>query len=154
MSMFISDKELHFIHSLSKELIQKVVNQKIIYYSVSEEHTKTNDLYKESIRKTVFKPVEVNARILFKSPQQTTTSFSIDTIYEIEVYLLQDELFDRQLTPREGDFVKWEKVVYEIKKAIKDQPTFGMIEEKVMIKLECISARNSNIKILDDIPAV
>jgi hypothetical protein len=152
--LFVSDKELHFINSLNKELIQNVVNQKIIYYSVSEEHTKSNDLYNESIHKTVFSPVEINARLLLKAPEQTTTGFSMDTSYEIEAYFHMDELFQRNITPREGDYMKWGKVVYEIKKLTKPQIIAGQIEQEMMIKAECVVSRKSNFDVVDDTPAI
>lgn len=148
--LFIGQKELHFFNSITKELVQKTVNQKVIYYSVSLEHSKVDDLYGESISKIVYNPVEVNARVLFKDPQQTSTNFSLDTSYEIEVYFHLDELYQRNLTPREGDFVKFGKVVYEIKKLTKPQITYGMIEEEVMIKCECVVSRKSNFQVLDE----
>lgn len=152
--LFVSDKELHFINSLNKELIQNVVNQKITYYSVSEEHTKSNDLYNESIHKTVFSPVEINARLLLKAPQQTTTGFSIDTSYEIEAYFHMDELLQRNITPREGDYMKWGKVVYEIKKLTRPQIIAGQIEQEMMIKAECIVSRKSNFDVVDNTPVI
>lgn len=148
--LFISDKEIHFINQLNKELIQNVVNQKIVYYSVSEQHTKANDLYNESIHKTVFNPVEINARLLLKAPQQSTTGFSLDTTYEMEAYFHLDELYQRQITPREGDFMKWGKVVYEIKKLTKPQIIAGQIEQEMMIKCECTVSRKSNFDVVDD----
>jgi hypothetical protein len=148
--LFVSDKELHFINSLNKELIQNVVNQKIIYYSVSDEHTKSNDLYNESIHKTVFNPVEINARLLFKAPDQTTTNFSMNTSFEMEAYFHMDELIQRKITPREGDFMKWGKVVYEIKKLTKPQIIAGQIEQEMMMKAECVVSRKSNFDVVDD----
>jgi hypothetical protein len=148
--LFITDKELHFINQLNKELIQNVVNQKVIYFSVSDEHTKSNDLYNESIHKTVFNPVEINARLLFKAPNQTTNGFSMDTTYEMEAYFQLDELFQRNITPREGDFMKWGKVVYEIKKLTKPQIIGGQIEQEMMVKAECVVSRKSNFDIVDD----
>ncbi len=148
--LFVSDKELHFINSLNKELIQNVVNQKITYYSVSDEHTKSNDLYNESIHKTVFNPVEINARLLFKAPDQTTTNFSMNTSFEMEAYFHMDELVQRNITPREGDFMKWGKVVYEIKKLTKPQIIAGQIEQEMMMKAECVVSRKSNFDVVDD----
>ena len=105
--LFIDTKEISFFHDVNKELIQKIVGQKIIYYSISDEHTRTNDLYDEAVIKTVFTPVEVNALVLYSDPVETTTKFSIDTIYQIEVYFYDNELKERNIIPRAGDFVKY-----------------------------------------------
>lgn len=149
--LFLSTKEIHFFNSLNKELIQKIVQQKIIYYSVSEEHTQVNDLYKESINKTVYVPVEINARVLYKEPEQSAGQFSIDTKYSIEVYFHMDELEQRKLIPREGDFLKFGTVVYEIQRLTRPQITYGLIEQEVMTKAECIVSRKSNFEVLDKI---
>lgn len=149
--LFLSTKEIHFFNSLNKELIQKIVQQKIIYYSVSEEHTQVNDLYKESINKTVYVPVEINARVLYKEPEQSVGQFSIDTKYSIEVYFHMDELEQRKLIPREGDFLKFGTIVYEIQRLTRPQITYGLIEQEVMTKAECIVSRKSNFEVLDKI---
>jgi hypothetical protein len=147
--LFVTDKELHLINSITKELVQKVVDQKILYYSVSEEHTKTNDLYNESIRKVVYEPVELNARVLLLPPENTTTNFTSDLIFRIEVYFHLDELYQRNLTPRQGDFIKWNKIVYEIQTLTSPQITFGQIEQEVMLKAVCQSTRKSNLDVKD-----
>lgn len=152
--LFIGDRELNFYHGINKELLQKVVCQKIIYYSVSEEHTKTHRLYDEAVRKTVFTPVEINCLVQYQEPEQKVNQFSIDTIYKIEVYFYQEELRERELIPREGDFVKFGDVVYEIEKLNRPQITYGQIEKEVMIKAACRVARESQFKVLDDILGV
>jgi len=151
--LFVTQKEVNLINSLSKELIQKVVCQKIIYYSVSEEHTNTHDLYDEAIKKTVFQPVLINARVLFQNPEQTTGQFSIDTINKIEVYFHINELEERNITPREGDFVKFGKILYEVLQLTKPQIVYGEVEQQVQVKAICQTSRKSNFEVLDEIPA-
>lgn len=150
--LFVTDKERNLFNSLAKELIQKVVQQKIIYYAISAEHTNSHDVYNESVKKSTYRPVEINARVLFKEPQQTTTQFSLDTQYSIEVYFHMHELQERNILPKEGDFLKFGKVIYEINKLTRPQIVYGQIEQEVMIKAECIVSRESNLKVLDDIP--
>ena len=145
--LFIDTKELDFFTSVNKELIQKIVGQKIIYYSISDEHTRTNDLYDEAVIKTVFTPVEVNALILYTDTVETTTKFSIDMIYQIEVYFYDNELKERNIIPREGDFVKFGEVFYEILQLTRPQITFGQIENQVMVKSICRVSRESNFVI-------
>jgi hypothetical protein len=100
-NLFLSDKELHFFNTINKELIQFIVDQTIYYYSISEEHTQSDNLYNESIRKTSFQPVELNARVLYNAPKQSTTKFTMDTVYSMEIYFHLDELYQRNITPRE-----------------------------------------------------
>ena len=64
------------------------------------------------------------------------------------------ELQERNILPKEGDFLKFGKVVYEINKLTRPQIVYGQIEQEVMIKCECIVSRESNLKILDDISSI
>jgi hypothetical protein len=145
--LFVTDKEINFFNSINKELIQRIVGQEITYFHVSVEKSVVNDLYNESIDKVVYSPVVINALVLYNPPEQTSTNFSMDTIYSIEVYIHNYELEERNIIPREGDFVKFGEVMYEAIKITKPQLTFGQIDNKVMYKLVCNIARESNFKI-------
>jgi hypothetical protein len=149
--LFVGQSEVDFFNGITKELIQKVVGQKIIYYAISEEHTNTHRLYDEAIKKTSWRPVEINALILFNEPLQTVTQFSIDTIYSIEVYFHIHELRERKVIPREGDFVKFGDILYEIEKLNKPQIVYGQIENQVMTKAICRVSRKSQFEVLDSI---
>lgn len=149
-SLFIGAKERAFFDGINKELIQRIVGQKIVYYSVSIEHTNVDELYNEAISKTVFIPVEINALIEFNEPIQSTTNYSIDTRYTISVYIHEKELKERNIEPVIGDYIKYGRVFYEVKTSISPQITFGQIENMVMRKLECIVSRESNFSILDE----
>lgn len=149
--LFISPSEVDFFDSITKELIQCIVGQKIIYYSISEEHTNTHRLYDEAIKKTSWRPVSVNALILYNEPLQTATQFSIDTIYSIECYFHIHELRERNIIPREGDFVKFGDILYEIEKLNKPQIVYGQVENQVMHKAICRVSRKSQFEVLDSI---
>ena len=148
-NLFISDKELHLFNSINKELIQNISDQSLLYYAVSVEHTKTN-FYNESIRKSVFSPVEVNARVSFAPPKQTSTNFTTDTKYALSVYFALDELYQRKLTPREGDFVEYANIVYEIASLVEDQLIYGLGDQKSMLPAECIVSRKSNFYVIGE----
>jgi hypothetical protein len=81
--LFITPREINFISDITKELIKDVVGQKIIYYPISEIHTKTHEFgidaqYKIEVfiqhRDLVEKGINVNIGDFF--------SFS-DVFYEI-----------------------------------------------------------------------
>jgi hypothetical protein len=147
--LFVTPKEISFFNHMSKELIQRIISQKIIYYAVSEEHTKTHGLYAEAIRKTTYEPIEVNALVLYKNPTQSNTQFTIDTIYSIECYFHIHELREREVIPREGDFVQFGTVVYEIETLSRPQITYGQIDNEVMVKAECRVSRKSQFEIIN-----
>jgi hypothetical protein len=149
--LFVGLEEINFFDGITKELLQRIVGQKVIYYAISDEHTNTHRLYDEAIKKTSYRPVEVNALILFNEPLQTATQFSIDTLYSIEVYFHIHELRERNVIPREGDFVKFGDILYEIEKLNKPQIVYGQVENQVMVKAACRSSRKSQFEVLDSI---
>lgn len=149
-SLFIGEKERAFFDSINKETIQRIIGQKIIYYAVSIEHTKVDELYNESISKTVFTPIEINALVEFNEPIESTTNWSIDTRYTLSCYIHEKELKERNVEVREGDYVKFQRIFYEIKTVVRPQLTFGQGENPVMVKIECITSRESNFSILDE----
>jgi hypothetical protein len=152
--LFLGQKELKFFNSITREVIQKMVEQRIIYYSVSEEHTQSHRVYDESTVKTVFTPVEINALVLYVEPEQSNNDFTIDTVFRLEVYFHIDELQDRRIIPREGDFLKFLDKVYEIEKLTRPQIVYGQIENEVMVKATCRIARKSQIDIVDGVKGI
>jgi len=109
--------------------------------------------FDEAVKKTVFTPVEVNALVLYEEPEQTFTKFAADTLHRIEVYFHIHELKERNIIPREGDFVKFGNIIYEIQKLTKPQIVYGQMDNQVMVKAECQTSRKSQFEVLDDIPA-
>lgn len=149
--LFIGHEEVDFFDSINKELIQKIIGQRVIYYAVSDQHTNTHRLYDEAIKKTTYQPIEINALVLYNEPLQTANQFSIDTVYSIEVYFHYHELEERKIIPREGDFVKFGKIVYEIEKLNQPQLVYGQINNKVMVKAVCRVSRKGQFEVLDNL---
>lgn len=139
--LFINDPEVAFFNAIGKELIQEIVGQTITYFSVSDELTKSDELYGEAIRKTTFQPVEINARVLFQEPVQSVSQFTVDTQYSIEVYFQIYELNERGIVPKEGDFIKFGPNFYEIEKLVNPQIVYGEIEQRVEWRATCRMAR-------------
>lgn len=145
--LFIQDQEIDFFNLIGKELIQDVVGQRIIYYSVSDKLTHSDTLYGEAVTKTVYTPVEINARILYNAPEQVVNSFSIDTVYSLEVYFLLHELEERGIVPREGDFIQYGNAFYEIQSLTKPQLAYGYIDHKVQMRAICRIAREGQFQL-------
>jgi hypothetical protein len=94
--------------------------------------------------------VHINALVLYKSPSQSVSQFTIDTVYEIECYFHIHELHERQIIPREGDFLQFGSTVYEIEKLTRPQITYGQIDHEVMVKADCRVSRKSQFDFLSE----
>lgn len=152
--LFINDQEINFFNVIAKELIQDIVGQKLVYYAISDQYTKSDDLYGEAIKKTVCTPVEINALVSYEDPAQTVTNFSVDTVYNIECYFLLDELKERGVIPRVGDFVQYGKTFFEIQQLTAPDLVYGEIDHKEQIRAICQVAREGQFKLPPVVPNI
>lgn len=130
-----------FVNAITKELVQEVVGQEVIYYQVLSEQTRANDLYNEAIQKIYAQPVKLNALVYYENTTEQVTNFPADSKFKVDVHFHVGELNDRRLDPKMGDFVQFGTVVYEILNVTQPQMAFGQIEQKVMTKCSCGPAR-------------
>jgi len=147
---FITEKEFAFIEKINKELIQGFVGQEVIYYAISLEHTVSNDLYNESIDKVWFSPVKINARVEYDNPGVSTTNFTLDSIYSLNVFFQTDELTDRNVKPKEGDFLEFGQIVFEITAVTQPTLVFGQVNNKIETKCTCVPSREGQMQIHSD----
>ena len=147
---FITSKELAFIDKINRELIQSFVGQEVIYYGMSEEHTVSHRLYQESINKVWFRPVRINARVQWDNPGVNTTNFSLDSQYKLDVFFHDAELIDRNVEPREGDFVEFGGVIFEITAVTRPQLVYGQINKKILVRCSCVPSRQGQMQIHGD----
>jgi hypothetical protein len=144
---FIGGKELNFVNSINRELIQNVIGQEVIYYQVLAEKTHANDLYNEAIDKVYAVPVKCNCLVYYENTTETVSNFPADSKFKVDVFFHTAELLDRNLSPKMGDFVQFGEVVYEIYTITKPQMAFGQIEQKVMTKCSAGPARRGQFNI-------
>ncbi len=123
------------------------MGQSVIYYAISEEHSVSHELYRESIKKTWYSPVELNARVHWDNPTVESTGFTLDSKYSLEVYFHDAELVDRNVEPTEGDYIEYGSVVFEITSVTRPQIVFGQANKKILVKCVCVPSREGQMKI-------
>lgn len=138
---FVTEKEIAFINKITHELVQRVVGQVVFYYEIDLQRSRVDDLYQESVQKTWKPPVKCNARVLWGNEQSATTSYGIDSKYSLEVYFHPEELRERNLVPREGDFIEFGQVFFEITSVTQPEIIFGQVNNKTDTKCVCVPAR-------------
>lgn len=143
---FITRRELDLIDSWNRELIQGVVQQEIIYYAISYEDSRVHDVYDEAVQKEYLRPVRINARVEFNQTATKSGRGSLDASYSMVVQLHADECRERNLLPREGDFIEYGQVIFEITTVGNAQPVFGQINDKLKFELTCVPSREGQFK--------
>ena len=126
---------------MNRELIQRVVGQEIYYYAVLTEQTRRNDLYNEAVVKMWAPPVRVNCLLYYENTTEQIGTLPPDSKFNVDVHFHTDELTDRNLLPKMGDFLQFGEIMYEIYTVTHPQLIYGMIEQKIMTKCTAGPAR-------------
>tara|TARA_Y100001973_G_C5204392_1_gene340401 strand:+ start:2011 stop:2496 length:486 start_codon:yes stop_codon:yes gene_type:complete len=140
--LFTGKKEKDFVKQINDEVIERVIGQGIFYYPISIEHTEFHEIYGEAITKTFLPPIRVHALIEWTEYVTETGKFGVDRRRAISVHFHKRRLTeDQNLYVREGDFVKYGDLFYEIVSLSEPQELFGQNDTKVEIVAKCIRAR-------------
>lgn len=143
--LFITPRELDFISDITKEITKDVSGQKIYYYRVREDITKTHDVYEEAQRKVFDPPIEVDARVEYQPEEFRTNRFGVERFYTIGAFIHERDMIDRGLEIRVGDFFSYGEIFFEITSAVAEVTVFGQIEHFVGMKIVGKQARQGLI---------
>ena len=142
--MFLGEKERDLVKQVNDEIIERVVGQQVLYFPLDIEHTNYHPLYGEALEKTFLPPVRVFALVEYQGVEtQFAPGVGIDKSTKISINFHRRRLTeDQDLFVREGDFVRYGNIYYEIVKLIEPKLLFGQPEHRFEIKAECIRARD------------
>ena len=141
--MFLGEKERNLVKQVNDELIERVIGQQVLYYPISMEHTQFHSVYGEAIKKTFLPPIRVYALVDWEGLNTSAdTSYGVDKVSEITVHFHKRRLTeDQDLFVREGDFVLYGSIYYEIVILNEPKQLFGQIDHRIEISAKCKRAR-------------
>ena len=141
--LFLGEKERDLVKQVNDELIEKVIGPQILYYPIDLETPNFHELYGEAIKKTYLPPVRVYALVEFTDyVTEYMENAGIDKSWEIVVHFHRRRLTeDQDLYVREGDFVLYGDIYYEIVTLAEPKKLFGQVDHSVEISAKCIRAR-------------
>ena len=141
--LFLGKKERDLVKQVNDELIERVIGQTIAYYPIDIERTNFHDLYGEALTKTFLPPVRVNALVEFDGiTTKYSSNIGLDKDSSITIHFHKRRLTeDQDLYVREGDFVLYGDILYEIVTLSEPRQLFGQIDHKLEISAKCIKAR-------------
>ena len=146
--LFITPREIDFISDLTKEINKDVIGQKVYYYKIRADLTNVHEVYEEAVNKVFDPPVEVEARVDWNPSEVRTNRFGTESFKSVEVYIHYRDLLDRNLEVKEGDYLSYGGIFFEVTSALFTSLIFGQIEYKTGIKLACQQARKGAIDVL------
>lgn len=124
MALYGGSRDVSLFRSISRELINNIIEQQVGYYKIVLQST-TSNIYGEALEKTYNDPVLVNCLIERTPPTWRETDFGTDVTQDITVRFLRDMLVDIQLVPEVGDIVMWQDDYYEINGVVENQLVVG-----------------------------
>ena len=141
--LFIGEKERDLVKQVNDELIERVIGQQVVYYSIDLERTNYHPLYGEAIVKSFLPPVRVFALVEYDGIQtKFDTNIGLDKEATITVHFHKRRLTeDQDLFVREGDFVLYGSIYYEIVTLSEPKQLFGQIDHLLEISAKCVRAR-------------
>ena len=143
--LFITPRELDLISDLTKEVIKDVIGQKIFYYPIRSDVTAVHDVYEESIEKVFDPPIEIDALVEWSPGEVKTTKFGSDKYHSIEARVHAQDLNDKGLRMKMGDFMSYGSIFFEITQVVTISKIFGQVEHVTGYKLVGKQAREGLI---------
>jgi hypothetical protein len=141
--LFLGKKERNLVKQVNDELIENVIGQAIAYYPVDIERTNYHDLYGEAVTKTFLPPVRVYALVEFDGiTTKYSSNIGLDKDSSVTVHFHKRRLTeDQDLYVREGDFLLYGSIYYEIVTLAEPKQLFGQVDHLLEISAKCVRAR-------------
>ena len=144
--LFRSDRDIEFVKKITREVVERVVGEKITYYPISKQLTREN-IYGESKEKVFDPPLELFGLVEWLDQEVTTNQFGQDIVYNISVYIQEEYLNQIEVQPIEGDMVDYDHKKFEITKVEKPTQIFAKAGRSIGYKLTCKSIRESGFNV-------
>ena len=141
--LFAGEKERNLVKQVNDELIERVIGQTVVYYPLDVGTTNYHNLYGEAIKKNFLPPVRVNALVEFEGINtKYSSNIGLDKESNLTVHFHKRRLTeDQDLYVREGDFILYGKIYYEIVTLAEPKQLFGQIDHLMEIAAKCVKAR-------------
>jgi hypothetical protein len=143
--LFITPRELDLISDLTKEIIKDVIGQRIFYYPIRVDVTKVHDVYEESTEKVFDPPIELDALVEWSPGEIKTNKFGSEKFHSIETRIHAQDLINKSLRLKMGDFFSYGSIFFEITQIITISKIFGQVEHVTGYKVMGKQAREGLI---------
>ncbi len=141
--LFTGKKERDLVKQVNDELIERVIGQQVLYFPISVNNSNFHPLYGEAIEKNYLPPIRVHALVEYDGDEtEWMDNVGIDVKSSIIVHFHKRRLTeDQDLFVRNGDFVLYGDIYYEIVSLNEPQQIFGQVSHQMEISAKSIRAR-------------
>jgi len=145
MPRFALDRDIRFFESISKELVDTVIETTVVLFKLAIEDISTN-LYGESLNKSYYQGTECTAVIERDDTSVSYEGFGSDSGQMEDSRLNRITLKDKGFYPEIGDIIKHNDAYFEIDNVREDQLIGGQSGEKFSIICSTFMTRRSSIQ--------
>tara|TARA_R100001463_G_scaffold105392_2_gene159873 strand:+ start:242 stop:787 length:546 start_codon:yes stop_codon:yes gene_type:complete len=124
MSLFGGSRDISLFNTVSKELINDIIQTEVGYYKFVLERT-TSNVYGESTGKVFYEPVRIACLMKKEDQAWSADDFGSDVDQNIDFRFLKKELKDINLVPEVGDILLFKNNFYEIDTRVENQLILG-----------------------------
>ena len=145
MPRFALNRDIKFFESISRELVDAVIETTVVLFKLAIEDISTN-LYGESLDKSYFKGTECTAVIERDDSSVSYEGFGPDSGQSVEFRFNRIKLKGKGFYPEIGDIIMHNDAYFEIDNVREDQLIGGQSGEKFSIIVSTFMTRKSSIQ--------
>ncbi len=120
MSLFGGSRDISLFNTVSKELINDIIQSEVGYYKFALEKT-TSNVYGESQGKVYYEPVRIACLMKREDQSWSSDDFGSDVNQTLNFRFLKEELKDINLVPEVGDILLFRNNFHEVDSKIENQ---------------------------------
>jgi hypothetical protein len=124
MALFGGSRDISLFNTVSKELINDIIQTEVGYYKFALEKT-TSNIYGESMGKMFYEPVRIACLMNKEDQTWSSDDFGSDVDQTFDFRFLKQELRDINLVPQVGDILLFKNNFYEIDSKVENQLILG-----------------------------
>ena len=124
MALFGGSRDISLFNTISKELINDIIQTEIGYYKFVLEKT-TSNIYGESMGKVFYEPVRIACLLQREDQAWSSDDFGSDVNQSLNFRFLKEGLIDINLVPEIGDILLFRNNFYEIDARVENQLILG-----------------------------
>ena len=124
MALFGGSRDISLFNTVSKELINDIIQSEVGYYKFVLERT-TSNVYGESMGKMYYEPVRIACLMQREDQTWSSDDFGSDVDQTLGFRFLKQELRDINLVPQVGDLLLFRNNFYEADSKIENQLIMG-----------------------------
>ena len=124
MALFGGSRDISLFNTISKEIINDIIQTEVGYYKFVLEKTTTN-VYGEAPGKNYYEPMKIACLIDRQDQTWSSDNFGSDVNQVVDFRFLKNELLNINLVTEVGDIILFRNNFYEVDGTIENQLILG-----------------------------